>query len=72
MLLLALGVLTAVVLIVTRRVEPLLRAQIVKGLENHFHARVELDSFHVTLRNGLWAEGKGLRIWPPGTRNGRF
>ena len=66
-LLLALGVLTAVVLIVTRRVEPLLRAQIVKGLENHFHARVEMDSFHVTLRNGLWAEGKGLRIWPPGT-----
>lgn len=66
-LLLALGVLTAVVLIVARRVEPLLRAQIVKGLENHFHARVELDSFHVTLRNGLWVEGTGLRIWPPGT-----
>jgi hypothetical protein len=26
---------------------------------------VELDSFHVSLVNGLWAEGKGLRIWPP-------
>ena len=43
----------------------MLRARIVEELENHFHARVELDSFHVTLREGLWAEGKGLRIWPP-------
>ncbi len=47
------------------RAEPLLRARIVEGLEDHFHARVELDSFHMTLRGGLWAEGKGLRIWPP-------
>ncbi len=53
------------VLAVARRAEPLLRARIVLGLENHFHARVELDSFHITLRDGLWAEGKGLRIWPP-------
>lgn len=52
-------------LILARRAEPLLRARIVEGLENHFHARVELDSFHVRLENGLWAEGKGLRIWPP-------
>jgi hypothetical protein len=61
----ALVVLTGVVLMLARRAEPLLRARIVLGLENHFHARVELDSFHLTLRNGLWAEGKGLRIWPP-------
>ncbi len=64
-LLAALGVLTGVVLVMAHRAEPLLRAQIVEELENHFHARVELDSFHVTLRNGLWAEGKGLRIWAP-------
>jgi len=31
-------------------------------LADRFHARVELDSFHVSLANGLWAEGKGLRI----------
>jgi hypothetical protein len=48
-----------------RRAEPMLRAEIVEKLEEHFHARVELDSFHVSLMNGLWAEGKGLRIWPP-------
>jgi hypothetical protein len=61
----ALAVLTGVVLVVAHRAEPLLRARIVQGLETHFHARVELDSFHLTLRDGLWAEGKGLRIWPP-------
>src|SRR5580692_5496069 len=53
------------VTIVMHRAEPLMRAYIVQALEDHFHARVELDSFHVSLASGLWAEGKGLRIWPP-------
>src|ERR1035437_3498651 len=47
-----------------------MRAYIVQGLQDHFHARVELDSFHLTLRNGLWAEGNGLRIWPPAAVEG--
>ncbi len=64
-LLAALAVLTGIVMMMAHRVEPMLRAYIVQGLEDHFHARVELESFHITLRNGLWAEGKGLRIWPP-------
>jgi hypothetical protein len=34
-------------------------------LHDRFHARVELDSFHVSLVDGLHAEGRGLRIWPP-------
>src|ERR1700683_3821887 len=62
LLLVALGVIVAVSL---HRAEPMLRAVIVEKLGDHFHARVELDSFHVSLINGLWAEGKGLRIWPP-------
>jgi len=57
----AAGVLVAV----AHRVEPFLRAQIVEELEQHFNARVELDEFHVSLADGLRAEGKGLRIWPP-------
>jgi hypothetical protein len=61
----ALAVLTAAVLVLAHRAEPLLRGQIVQALADHFHARVELDSFHLKLRNGLWAEGRGLRIWPP-------
>ena len=64
-LLVAFAVLTGVVLMLAHRAEPIMRAYIVQGLQDHFHARVELDSFHLTLRNGLWAEGKGLRIWPP-------
>ncbi|MGB7266221.1 MAG: AsmA-like C-terminal region-containing protein [Terracidiphilus sp.] len=47
------------------RAEPMLRALIVEKLSEHFHARVELDSFHVSLVEGVTAEGKGLRIWPP-------
>ena len=64
-LLVMLAVLAAVVVVLAHRAEPLMRARILYGLENRFHARVELDSFHLTLRDGLWAEGKGLRIWPP-------
>jgi len=48
-----------------------MRAQIIEALEDHFHAHVELDSFHVALRNGLWAEGKGLRVWQPVEQAGK-
>ncbi len=63
--LLAFLLLGVAISIALHRAEPMLRAAIVDKLEEHFHARVELDSFHVSLINGLWAEGKGLRIWPP-------
>ncbi len=52
-------------LLLARHAEPLLRARIVQALEDHFHAHVELDGFHIALRDGLRAEGKGLRIWQP-------
>jgi hypothetical protein len=58
-------VLGVVIAVAIRRAEPILRAAIVEALEEHFRAHVELDSFHVSLKNGVWAEGKGLRIWPP-------
>jgi AsmA-like protein len=64
---------TIVAIMTARRAEPYLRARIVEGLSSHFHARVELDTFHVSLGNGLrgewgvWAQGHGLRIWPPAT-----
>ncbi len=62
LILLALAVVVAITL---HRAEPMLRAVIVDKLQDHFHARVELGSFHISLVNGLWAEGKGLKIWPP-------
>jgi hypothetical protein len=70
-LLSALVVLVIVVTVLARRTEPFLRARIVEALSARFHARVELDSFHLSFGNGLrgewgvWAEGRGLRIWPP-------
>jgi hypothetical protein len=57
--------------IAAHRAEPFMREQIVQALSERFHARVELDSFHLSLGNtlrgewGVWGEGKGLRIWPP-------
>ncbi len=56
--------------VVLHRAEPMLRAYIVSELEQHFHARVELDSFHISLASGLRAEGRGLRIWPPAEVDG--
>jgi len=61
----ALAVFAAALLLLARHAEPLMRARIVQALEDHFHAHVELDSFHIALRDGLRAEGKGLRIWQP-------
>jgi hypothetical protein len=69
-LLLAFAALGLGVSIALHHAEPILRAAIVNRLEEHFQARVELDSFHVSLVNGLWAEGKGLRIWPPAQGSG--
>lgn len=57
--------------VVAHRAEPFMRQQLVDALSARFHARVELDSFHLSLGNtlqgewGVWGEGKGLRIWPP-------
>jgi hypothetical protein len=62
LLLVALAVVAAVLL---HRAEPYVRARIVNTLRDRFHARVELDSFHMSLAHGLQAEGHGLRIWPP-------
>lgn len=70
-------VIASVVLsIAARRVEPYLRARIVEGLADHFHTKVELDSFHVSVHHGkeamfgIWATGRGLRIWPPHREGG--
>jgi AsmA-like C-terminal region len=66
-----LAVVTVGVAILARRAEPFVRARIVEGLSRHFHSYVQLDSFHMSVGNGfrgewgVWARGRGLRIWPP-------
>jgi len=69
-LLAALAGAACVVDMALHRAEPFLRARIVEELADRFHAHVELDNFHVSLVGGLWAEGKGLRIWPPARAGG--
>jgi hypothetical protein len=70
-LLTALIAVTITVAILAHRVEPYVRARIVQGLSTHFHSHVELDAFHLSIGNGfrgewgVWAQGRGLRIWPP-------
>lgn len=69
-LVLGLALAAGVLSVLARRAEPFLRARIVEALAQHFHARVELDGFHIALSGGLWAEGSGLRIWPPQSPSG--
>jgi hypothetical protein len=71
-----LAAVSIVLAIAARRVEPYVRARIIEGLQNRFHTKVELDSFHVQVKPGtqaqfgLWATGRGLRIWPPNRMGG--
>ncbi len=71
-----LAALTVALSIAARRFEPFLHERIVASLAEHFHTKVELDSFHVSVRHGeqaefgLWATGNGLRIWPPNLLEG--
>ena len=61
----------AALAVIAHHFQPFLRAALVDGLRKKFQTHVELDNFHVALGNGLegewgiWATGKGLRIWPP-------
>lgn len=58
----ALGITTYILL---QRAEPMLRAAIIDNLEKQFHGKVELDAFHVVIKDGFSVQGEGLRIWLP-------
>jgi hypothetical protein len=53
----------AVVAVVIRRAEPILRLRIIQTLSAKFKSKVELDEFHVSMLHGLEVSGKGLRIF---------
>ena len=71
-----LAIAAVVIDVLAHRAEPFVRQQVIAALSDRFHARVELDSFHLSLGNtlqgewGVWGEGRGLRIWPPATVEG--
>jgi hypothetical protein len=53
----------AVLSIVVYRAEPTLRARVIETLSTRFKSKVELDTFHVSVIQGLQVSGSGLRIF---------
>ena len=51
--------------ILLHRAAPLLKASLIDTLQKRFHAKVELDNLSVSILDGFWVEGRGLRIWLP-------
>jgi hypothetical protein len=48
---------------VIARAEPIMRARVIQTLSNRFQSKVELDSFHVSVMNGVEVSGGGLKIF---------
>ncbi len=48
---------------VVDRAEPIVRARIIQTLSTRFNSKVELESFTVSLVNGIQVSGSGLRIF---------
>lgn len=61
-LLIALGAAADILL---HRAAPMLRASLIDTLQKRFQARVELDNLSVSVLDGFWVEGRGLRVWLP-------
>jgi hypothetical protein len=55
--------------VLLHRAAPMLRASLISHLQQRFHSKVELDDLKVSVLDGFWVEGRGLRIWLPGADN---
>jgi hypothetical protein len=53
------------VYVALHRAGPILKGRVVQTLEAYFHGKVELDTFDVSILNGLQVSGTGLRIYAP-------
>jgi hypothetical protein len=61
---------------VVTHAEPILRKRVIETLSVRFKSRVELAELHVSVANGIHAEGKGLKVfgasdpnpWEPGVQ----
>jgi hypothetical protein len=49
--------------ILVHHAEPLLRARVIETLSTRFRSRVDLAELNVSVYQGLWVSGKGLRIY---------
>jgi hypothetical protein len=65
-----------VIRVVVTHAEPILRKRVIETLSVRFKSRVELAELHVSVANGIHAEGKGLKVfgasdpnpWEPGVQ----
>ena len=57
-LLAAVAVAAGIVAVLLHQAEPFMRARILEELRSRFHARVELDGFHITLDQALFTSEK--------------
>lgn len=48
---------------VIARAQPIVRARVIQTLSNRFQSKVELDSFQVSVVDGIQVSGNGLRIF---------
>jgi len=61
---LALGLAFALILVISAYdAGPILRGRVIRTLTDRFQSRVELDVFHVTVKNGFHVSGQDLRIY---------
>jgi hypothetical protein len=51
--------------ILLHRAAPMLRASLIETLQDRLHSKVELDDLSVSVLDGFWVQGRGLRIWLP-------
>ena len=49
--------------------EPILKGRVVETLSAHFQGPVQLEEFHVSIKNGLQVTGAGLKIFGPSDPN---
>jgi len=62
-LFLCLAVLAGVARLVIARAEPILKKRVIETLASRFNSRVELESFHVSVINGIEVSGGGLKLF---------
>src|SRR5258707_228435 len=49
--------------LVIARAQPILRARVIETLSNRFDSKVELESFHVSVMDGVEVSGGGLKLF---------
>ena len=58
-----LAIAAGMVRFVIARAQPILRARVIETLSNRFDSKVELESFHVSIMDGIEVSGGGLKVF---------